>query len=319
MAEIDLKHHRVLILGSGPAGLTAAIYCARAQLRPMVVEGMEPGGQLTITTIVENYPGFPDGISGPELMERVRAQAERFGTRFISGVVDGAELSQKPFKLMVGEKELTCDTLIIATGASARYLNLPREKEFSGKGVSACATCDGFFYQGRNVVVVGGGDTAMEEAMFLTRFADKVTVIHRRDELRASKYMQKAALGSEKIEFAWNKVVVELLGDPDTSGITGVRVQDTKTGEKSEISCHGVFYAIGHTPNTKMFKGQLEMDDVGYIKNVKGCARTNIEGVFVAGDVADPIYRQAVSASGTGCMAAIEVERYLNSLECAEL
>ncbi len=313
MAEKGSNHYKVLILGSGPAGLTAAIYCARGQLAPGVVEGLEPGGQLTITTIVENFPGFPEGISGPELMGRIREQAARFGTEFIPGVVEDADLSARPLRLSVGGFELTCDALIIATGASARYLELEREKEFHGKGVSACATCDGFFYKDRDVVVVGGGDTAMEEAIFLTRFASKVTVVHRRDELRASKYMQRVAMKTDKVEFAWNKVVVELLGDPDSTGITGVKVQDTKTGETSDLSCHGVFYAIGHTPNTAVFKGQIPMDEAGYIQNIRGCTRTGVDGVFVAGDVADSVYRQAVSACGTGCMAAIEAERYLSA------
>jgi thioredoxin reductase (NADPH) len=295
--------------------MTAAIYCARAELRPGLVEGLQPGGQLTITTVIENFPGFPEGISGPDLMQRMREQAERFGTELISDMARSADLSKSPMEIKVGNRLLTCDALIIATGASARYLNLPREKEFHGKGISACATCDGFFYKDREVVIVGGGDTAMEEAMFLTRFATKVTVVHRRDELRASKYMQQLAFKNEKIEFAWSSVVKELLGDPHRTGITGVKVEDTKTGETREIDCEGVFYAIGHEPNTVIFRGQLPMNEAGYIKNEKGCASTRLQGVFVAGDVADPTYRQAVSAAGTGCMAALEVERYLAAKE----
>lgn len=309
------NHYKVLVLGSGPAGLTAAIYCARGELRPGVVEGMQPGGQLTITTTVENYPGFPDGISGPELMQRMRQQAEKFGTEFISGNAEKADLSKRPFKISAGGEDLTCDALIIATGASARYLNLPHEQEYAGKGISACATCDGFFYKDREVVVVGGGDTAMEEATFLTRFAKKVTVVHRRDELRASKYMQQLAFANKKIDFIWDSVLVELLGNPAREGITGVKLQNKKTKKFQDIACHGVFYAIGHQPNTGIFKGQLDMDANGYIVNQLGSMRSNVEGVFVAGDVADPVYRQAVSASGTGCMAALETERFLAAEE----
>lgn len=318
MSETTPNHYKVIILGSGPAGLTSAIYTARGELRPAVVEGLQPGGQLTITTTVENFPGFPEGITGPELMMRMREQAAKYGTEFISGVVDEADLSERPFKIVAGGDTYTCDSLIIATGASARYLNLPHEDEYAGKGISACATCDGFFYKDKEVVVVGGGDTAMEEAMFLTRFATKVTVVHRRDELRASKYMQQLAMKNDKIEFAWNKVVKELLGDPKTVGITGVKLEDTKTGETRDMSCHGVFYAIGHTPNTQVFKDQIAMDETGYIINLSGCAQTNVKGVFVAGDVADAVYRQAVSAAGTGCMAALEVERFLTVQEMKE-
>ena len=309
------NHYKVLILGSGPAGLTSATYCARGELRPGVVEGLQPGGQLTITTTVENYPGFPEGISGPELMQRMRQQAEKFGTEFIVGNAEKADLSKRPFEITAAGKTLTCDALIIATGASARYLHLPREKEFAGKGISACATCDGFFYKDRHVVVVGGGDTAIEEANFLTRFAKKVTVVHRRDELRASKYMQQLAFANKKIEFIWDSVVFELLGNPQREGITGVRLKNKKTEETQDIECHGVFYAIGHKPNTDIFKGQLDMDESGYIINESGSTRSSVEGVFVAGDVADPIYRQAVSASGTGCMAALETERFLAAEE----
>jgi len=310
MAENN--HRKVIILGSGPAGLTAAIYTARAQLEPLLVEGMEPGGQLTITTDVENFPGFPEGVQGPELMDKVRKQAERFGTEFIMGYVDKVDLSTRPITIgaNAGEYTWTCDTLIVATGASARFLGMEQEQRFMGKGVSACATCDGFFYREQEVAVVGGGDTAIEEALFLTRFASKVTIIHRRDELRASKFMQERAKANEKIHFKWNAVVDDILGD-DVKGVSGVILKDTKTGEKNELPCTGFFLAIGHKPNTDFLKGQLDMDEQGYIIVKPGTRQTSVEGVFGAGDVSDRVYRQAISAAGTGCMAALEAERYL--------
>lgn len=298
----------VIILGSGPAGLTAALYTARADLNPLVVEGYQPGGQLTLTTMVENFPGFPDGIMGPDLMAAMKQQAARFGAEFVSGQATAVDLSGQPLKVTVDEKT-TYETraLIIATGASAKMLGLPKERSLIGRGVSTCATCDGFFFRDRRLAVVGGGDTAMEEALFLTKFASSVTVIHRRDTLRASKIMQQRAMANEKISFIWDTVVVDVLGEDK---VTGLRLRNVKTGEESTFECDGLFVAIGHQPNTEIFKGQLELDEAGYIK-VRERTRTNIPGVFVAGDVHDYMYRQAVTAAGSGCMAAMDCERWL--------
>lgn len=305
------QHHRVIILGSGPAGLTAAIYAARAILKPVVVSGREAGGQLMITTDVENYPGFPEGIKGPEMMELLKEQALRFGTKFLSGDVIEVDLRQRPFKLNLENKDtLTCDSLIISSGASARWLGLDSEKEFSGKGVSACATCDGFFFRDQDVGVVGGGDTALEEALYLANMCKSVTLIHRRDELRGSKIMQKRAIDHEKISIFWDTVVEEVVGNPK-DGMTSLKVRNVKTDEVSEHPFTGLFIAIGHTPNTSLFKDQLELDENGYIQVTPGTTYTSVEGVFASGDVQDHVYRQAVTAAGTGCMAAIDAERWL--------
>lgn len=299
----------VIIIGSGPAGFTAAIYAARADLKPLLIEGTQPGGQLTITTDVDNYPGFPEGINGPQLIMDMRKQAERFNTEFISGEVASVDLSKRPFDVRVGDMSYKGKTIVIATGASARWIGLESEKRLMGSGVSGCATCDGFFFKGKEVVVVGGGDTAVEEALFLTRFAAKVSIIHRRDQLRASKIMQEKAFRNEKISFIWNSVVENILG-VDVGHVTGVKLKNVKSGELADFPCDGVFIAIGHKPNTEIFKGQLELDENGYIV-LKKRTFTSVEGVFAAGDVADPVYRQAVTAAGMGCMAAIDVERFL--------
>ena len=305
------QHHRLIILGSGPAGLTAAIYAARAILNPVVVSGREAGGQLMITTDVENYPGFPEGIKGPEMMELLKEQALRFGTKFLSGDVIEIDLRQRPFKLNLENKDtLTCDSLIISSGASARWLGLDSEKEFSGKGVSACATCDGFFFRDQDVGVVGGGDTALEEALYLANMCKSVTLIHRRDELRGSKIMQKRTIDHEKISIFWDTVVEEVVGNPK-DGMTSLKVRNVKTDEVSEHPFTGLFIAIGHTPNTSLFIDQLELDENGYIQVTPGTTYTSVDGVFASGDVQDHVYRQAVTAAGTGCMAAIDAERWL--------
>jgi thioredoxin reductase (NADPH) len=300
---------KVIIVGSGPAGLTAAIYAARADLNPLMFEGSQAGGQLMLTTEVENYPGFPDGILGPDLMDQMRKQAARFETRIETADVTKVDFGSRPFKVWVGADEHLAESVIISTGASARWLDVPGEERLRGRGVSACATCDGFFFRDREIVVVGGGDTAMEEAMFLTKFASKVTIIHRRDEFRASAIMAKRALEHPKVEVIWDTVVEAMLG---TDEVTGVTLRNVKTDEVRDLATEGVFVAIGHTPNTEIFKGQLDMDSVGYLTlRGDGSTATSVEGVFAAGDVADSTYRQAITAAGTGCQAAIDAERWL--------
>ena len=305
-------HRKVIIIGSGPAGLTAAVYAARANLEPLVFEGSQPGGQLTITTDVENFPGFPDGIMGPDLMEQMRKQAVRFGAKCEYKTVDKADLTNSPFSVWVKDDKYTADTIIISTGASARLLGLDSESELMGYGVSACATCDGFFFKEKEVLVVGGGDSAAEEAIFLTKFASKVTIVHRRDELRASKIMQDRVFDNKNIETMWNSAVEDIIGSKDT-GVTGAVIKDTVSNDTREISCDGIFMAIGHVPNTVVFNDQLKLDDNGYIITEPGTTNTNIPGVFACGDVQDQIYRQAVTAAGTGCMSAIDAERWLEN------
>jgi thioredoxin reductase (NADPH) len=307
---METEHTRVLIIGSGPAGYTAAIYAARAELSPIMLAGLQFGGQLMITTDVENYPGFPEGVTGPGMMEMFQQQAERFGTRVLLEDATSIDFGQRPFVVETDGRRFTADAVIVATGASARWLGIESEQRLVNNGVSACATCDGALFRNKAMVVVGGGDTAMEEALFLTRFATKVTIVHRRDELRASRIMQERAFKNEKIEFAWSSVVEEVLGD-EADGVTGVRLRNVETGEEQRLDVGAVFIAIGHQPNTALFQEVLDLDDSGYVQVRPGATSTSIEGIFACGDVADPTYRQAVTAAGTGCMAAIDAERWL--------
>jgi thioredoxin reductase (NADPH) len=300
----------MVIIGSGPAGLTAATYAARANLQPLLIEGKEPGGQLTLTTLVENYPGFADGIMGPQLMEEMRKQAQRFGTEIVNGYVHTVKLRDRPFRVYYGDQEVEARTVVISTGSSAKLIGIKSEMELMGHGVSTCATCDGFFFRGKEIAIVGGGDSAMEEATFLTKFATSVRVIHRRDTLRASKIMQDRAFKNPKIQFILDTAVEEVLGDRET-GVKGLRLRNIKTRDVSTLNVDGLFVAIGHNPNTEMLRGQIDLDDLGYVKTRPGSTRTNIPGVFACGDAQDPIFRQAVTAAGTGCMAAIEAEKWL--------
>jgi len=300
----------VVIIGSGPAGYTAAVYSARANLSPLLIEGKEPGGQLTLTTLVENFPGFPEGVLGPDLMEAMKKQAQHFGTEVVNGFVHKVDLSKPPFKVWYGDHEVVAKTVIISTGSSAKMIGIESERALMGHGVSTCATCDGFFFRGKKIAVVGGGDSAMEESTFLTKFATEVNVIHRRDTLRASKIMQDRAMSNPKIKFHWNTAVEEVIGTTDT-GVSGVRLVNTQTKQKSQLDVDGLFIAIGHNPNTEIFKGQIDLDDLGYVRTQPNSTRTNVPGVFACGDVQDPVFRQAVTAAGSGCMAAIEAERWL--------
>jgi thioredoxin reductase (NADPH) len=301
----------VVIIGSGCAGLTAAIYAARAHLHPLLIRGPQPGGQLTLTTSVENFPGFPEGVQGPELIERMQNQAAEFGAEFLEGYVSAADLSRRPFVINLGSETVEARTLIVASGASAKMLGLESERRLLGHGVSTCATCDGYFYRGKEVVVVGGGDTAAEEALFLTRYATQVSILHRRDQLRASKIMQDRLFRNQKINFIWDSVVADVL-DVDRGEVRAVKLKNTKTGDETLKSCDGVFLGIGHAPNTSLFRGQLEMNEVGYLITHDG-SKTNVPGVFAAGDVQDHIYRQAITAAGSGCMAAIDAEKFLEA------
>jgi thioredoxin reductase (NADPH) len=303
-------HHRIIVIGSGPAGCTAALYLSRANLTPVVLEGLQPGGQLTITTDVENYPGFPEGILGPKLMDLMRKQAERFGAEFLFETVEKVDFRSRPFKVTTDQKTHEADAVIVAAGASAKQIGLPSEKALQGFGVSYCATCDGFFFKTKEIAVVGGGDSAMEEATFLTKFASKVTVIHRRSELRASKIMQDRALKNSKIEFMFDSAVEEVHGSKE-GGVTGLTIRNLKSGDTSHHPTQGLFVAIGHTPNTEPYRGQLDLDQMGYIITKPNSTRTNIEGVFACGDAVDHVYRQAITAAGTGCMAALDSERWL--------
>ncbi len=315
--ENNVEKTRCLIIGSGPAGYTAAIYASRADLRPILYQGMQPGGQLTITTEVENFPGYPKGITGPEMMEEFKAQAERFGTDIRWGTIEEVDFSKRPFICKADDgKVIEAETVIIATGASAKWLGIPSEQEFMGAGVSGCATCDGYFYRGKVVAIVGGGDTACEEATYLAKLASKVYMIHRRNEFRASKAMQHKVFNTPNIEVIWDTVIDEIVGESQgfMKSVNGVILKNVKTGEKRRLDVDGVFIAIGHTPNSQIFRGQLEMDEAGYIKTVPGTTRTSVEGVFAAGDVQDHYYRQAITAAGTGAMAAIEAERFLSSI-----
>ncbi len=309
ISELNGKY-KVVIMGSGPAGLTAALYTARANLEPVVFEGLEAGGQLTLTTDVENYPGFPDGIMGPDLMNSMRQQALRFGAKSVMAEITSVDFSTRPFKITTGDTVLETDTFIISSGASARMLGLESEKLLLGYGVSTCATCDGFFFKDKELLVVGGGDSAVEEAIFLTKFASKVSIVHRRDKLRASKIIQDRAFKNEKLGFIWDSEVEEILGSKE-SGVTGAKLKNTKTGEVTVKEAQGLFIAIGHNPNTELFKGQLDMNEVGYIITKSGSTETNVPGVFAAGDVQDQIYRQAVTAAGSGCMSAMDAEKFL--------